>query len=147
MNGRVQAAVCSFYARGCCKYGNSCRFLHPSDLQPPQDDHASTPRSHHSKSSEESNSTGVSPIHTSVMEEIQSELPQTHLPCIYFSRGFCQFGDRCRYAHIEVTSVQEVVDCPICLQAIQTPKLFGLLCTPIFSLVSPRRRHISEHKT
>lgn len=61
------------------------------------------------------------------MEEIQSELPPSHLPCIYFSRGFCQFGDRCRYAHIQVTSVQEDVDCPICLQTIKTPKLFGLL--------------------
>jgi hypothetical protein len=128
---KVEDVNCVFFLRGKCKFGAQCKFLHPADLDASQDSSSSP----HRTSSPDHRSKALVQADKDIfdLEMIERSLPRISTPCKFFLAGNCARGDQCRYTHIAAI-LESAEDCPICMQPIQPPKQYGLLCTSDFRL-------------
>ncbi|CAE7255021.1 mkrn1 [Symbiodinium natans] len=90
-----QRTVCRDFAKGHCKYGDRCRYLH-------EDGGGGGGTSSHSKTLCREFVKG----HCKYGDRCRYSHDQggtpgdrSHIPCRQFAKGNCVFGDRCRYSH------------------------------------------------
>ena len=126
---RVKAAECVFFARGKCKYGDDCRFLHLESSRPATASSSSNAAPSTSQRSRSSKKTASKAPDSFSMDKIEAELPKSAVACAYFAKGECTRGDRCRFAHVAPVAPAEDNECPICMLPVVSPKMYGLLCT------------------
>lgn len=134
-SGAIRGAECVFYARGHCKFGNDCKFIHLESSRVstgPNNRARGTTASPDNRTSNGSNEEDADAL---LMSELAAALPKTAVPCKFFAEGLCT-RDNCRFSHA-TDGGKTVEDCPICLQRVVSPKMFGLLCTPVFGLLFP----------
>jgi len=62
-------ALCRFFQRGYCRYGEGCRYAHDN----------------------------AAPI--AVPKHGVLTHPRSATPCRFFSKGYCRYGDTCKFAH------------------------------------------------
>eukprot|EP00440_Ansanella_granifera_P057865 gb/GFBE01062726.1/.p1 GENE.gb/GFBE01062726.1/~~gb/GFBE01062726.1/.p1 ORF type:complete len:967 (+),score=200.09 gb/GFBE01062726.1/:1-2901(+) len=75
---RGSRTPCRDFAKGNCKFGDSCRYLHDGGG-------GSSPR----------------PSQVGRASQIGTPGDRAHVPCRDFAKGRCKLGDRCRYGHSE----------------------------------------------
>ncbi|RGB32247.1 hypothetical protein C1646_227990 [Rhizophagus diaphanus] len=91
---RNDIPLCRFFARGICRYGENCRYSHDDQSQ--------------------QNGQGQSQEYQNGVEEILSNgngnnndvhkfgvltHPRSSTPCRFFAKGFCRYGDDCKFSH------------------------------------------------
>lgn len=81
--------ICQYFLRGCCRYGNNCRLIHPGFNDNPGGNGMDVENT--------SNPNPSIPIvnpNTSTSNQNEDKLI-----CIYFKQGKCTKGDKCYYFH------------------------------------------------
>lgn len=95
---KTSSVPCRFFQRGYCRYGESCRFQHsPSAALTSAAAGISNPK----EEEKDKDSTMASEVEEEKKTEEGGSRPEntSSVPCRFFQRGYCRYGESCRFRH------------------------------------------------
>jgi len=93
---QIDKPLCRYFARGICRYGENCRYSHDDQVQQNGQGYQNGVSAIVPNVPNVPNGNGISSndLKFGVLTH-----PRSSTPCRFFAKGYCRYGDDCKFAH------------------------------------------------